>query len=71
MLAGGARTGTVGYGEHDGPPRGPWTRAAGAVAADERDGGLGALDMSAANSTVGTRRPVLVVASPAVTSVPA
>ncbi len=39
MLAGGARTGTVGYGEQDGPPADLGPGLKGAVAADERDGG--------------------------------
>jgi hypothetical protein len=49
MLADGARTGTVGYGEQDGPPCGPWTRA-GRVLSWPMSGtvGLGTLDLSAA-----------------------
>ena len=64
MLADGARTGTVGYGEQDGPPRGPWTRAA-AVPSRAVSGTVGWARWARRppSSTSGTiRRPDLIVA---------
>ena len=73
MLADGARTGTVGYGEQDGTPCGPWTEAA-AVLSRPMSGTvvLGTLGVSAAKlHRRRDRRPDLILLQPAVAAVPA